>query len=61
MKLGSKKHILDISIEPTYGDTGNIDGLMSITIDATDIMEAREQLHEANQRLVKLLGEALDD
>lgn len=61
VKLGGKKHIFDISIEPTLSDDGNIDGLMSITIDVTDLMEAREQLHEANQRLVKLLGEALDD
>jgi hypothetical protein len=60
VKLGGKKHIFDISIEPTH-DGGSIDGLMTITIDVTDLMEAREQLNEANQRLVKLLGEALDD
>lgn len=59
--LGGKKHIFDMSIEPTYDERGKMDGLITITIDVTDLEEAKERLGEANRRLVKLLDEALGD
>jgi PAS fold len=57
--LGGKEHIFDLSIEPTYDEHGEIDGLISTTIDVTDLVMAREQIKEANGRLVKLLDQAL--
>lgn len=59
VELGGKKHVFDVSIEPTYDEHNEMDGLITITIDVTDLEEARQQLNEANQRLVKLLDEAL--
>lgn len=59
--LGGRDHMYDISIEPTYDEQGEMDGLITITIDLTDLMTARRELDEANNRLVKLLSETLDD
>jgi len=59
--LSGHKHIFDVNIEPTYDEAGKMDGLITITIDVTDLEEARMRLDEANQRLVKLLDEALGD
>lgn len=60
LRLGPNDHVLDVSIEPTYDSTGQVDGLISVNIDVTDLVAAREQLAEANSRLVKLLDNALD-
>jgi len=60
VRLGKRDHVLDVSIEPTYDEQGEIDGLISVNIDVTDLMLARERLAEANARLVKLLDSALD-
>ncbi len=57
---GHKARTFDLSIEPTYDDADNINGLMSVNIDITDLVQARQQLTAANARLVKLLDQALD-
>jgi len=59
--LGGERHILDVSIEPTFNEVGEMDGLISVNIDVTDLVNAREQLAAANARLVKLLDAALGD
>jgi PAS domain-containing protein len=59
--LGGNEHTIDVSIEPTYDERGNLDGVISINIDVTDLVEARERLSEANERLVKILDTALGD
>ena len=59
LHLGGKVHMFDVSLEPTYDDSGAVDGLVSVSIDVTDLIAARQQLTEANARLVKLLGDAL--
>jgi PAS domain-containing protein len=60
LPLGRKLHTFDLNIEPTYDESGQIDGLMSANIDVTDLVQARKQLAAANARLVKLLGTAFD-
>src|ERR1700683_5363921 len=53
LMLGRKRHVFDSTIEPTYDETGRIDGVMSVNIDVTDLGQAREQLAAANVRLWK--------
>jgi hypothetical protein len=60
IELGGRKHFYDISIEPTYDGHGKIDGLMSVNIDMTDVMEARAQLKEANDRMIGHLGQVMN-
>jgi hypothetical protein len=60
IKLGGRTHFYDISIEPTYDEIGDMDGLMSVNIDMTDLVEAREQLKLANARLMGHLDEVLN-
>lgn len=60
LRLGKRDHVIDISIEPTYDEHGQVDGLISVNIDVTDLVEARLRLAEANERLMKLLDSALD-
>lgn len=59
IELGGNKHVFDTSLEATYNEAGEIDGLVSISIDITDIELARKELAEANKRLMKLLDNAL--
>jgi hypothetical protein len=58
--LGGRTHFYDISIEPVYDELGEMDGLMSVNIDMTDLVEAREQLKLANARLMGHLDEVLN-
>jgi hypothetical protein len=57
--IAGNRHIFDVSIEPTYDAGGKLDGLISISIEITDLVSAREQLKEANNRLMKLLDQTL--
>jgi DNA-binding protein YbaB len=57
--LGGNKHFFDVSIEPSYNEDGVLEGLVDISIDVTDLVTAREQLKEANVRLIKLLDDAM--
>lgn len=59
MKLNGNTHMFDTSLEATRNEAGEIDGLVSISIDVTDLEMARKQLAEANKRLMKLLDETL--
>jgi len=57
--MGGRSYIFDLSIEPTYDDENQIDGLMTICVDITDLIQAKEHLAKANERLIKLLDDAL--
>jgi hypothetical protein len=58
--FGGRKRKFDTTIEPTLDDSGNVDGLISVNVDVTDLVEARQRLVEANERLTRLLADALD-
>jgi len=58
--IGQRPHHYDLTIEPTYDANGAMDGLVSINIEITDLIEAKKQLAEANERLLRLLNETLD-
>jgi transcriptional regulator with PAS, ATPase and Fis domain len=59
--FGGKKRSFDITIETTLDETGQVDGLISVNVDVTDLVEARRRLMEANTRLTRLLAEAMDN
>jgi hypothetical protein len=59
IELSGKKHVFDTSLEPTRNEAGEIDGIVSISIDITDLETAREELAEANRRLMQLLDKTL--
>jgi PAS domain-containing protein len=58
--FGGRPHYYDLTVEPTYNEQGVMDGLISVNIDVTDLMEAKQHLAEANERLLSLLENTLD-
>lgn len=60
MSFGNGLHYYELTIEPTFAPDGTIDGLTSVTIEVTDLIEAKQQLAEANARLMQILEDTLD-
>jgi PAS domain-containing protein len=48
----------DMTVTPTMHE-GEIVGLTSVTVDLTDLLAAQEELHQANARLLGLLGDGI--
>jgi PAS fold len=61
LSRGDDWRMLDITIQPLTSPTGTVEGMMSVLIDMTDIAEAKQRLGEANERLVELLDQLLDE
>lgn len=50
----------DMTIRPVRNSDGVIEGLMTISVDMSDIRGAYDRLSEANERLLELLDSVLD-
>jgi PAS domain-containing protein len=46
----------DMTVTPTLSE-GEVIGLTTVTVDLTDLLSAQEELHQANARLLGLLGD----
>jgi hypothetical protein len=60
IELGGKTHHYDLTIERTTDEQGRPDGLVSVNIDVSDLVKAKQQLAEANERLVQILADTLE-
>jgi PAS domain S-box-containing protein len=61
VKLEGKAELqyFDTSIHPMLDSDGKVIGVSTVAVDVSDLMEARQSLREANERLLKVLDKAL--
>ncbi len=52
--------VYDMTIQAIKNETGEITGLMTASVDMTDIYDAQKRLSEANERLLGMLDQVLD-
>ena len=60
VEFGGSAHTYDMTLQPTFDADGQLDGLMSVNIDLTDLIEAQERLKAANERLLGYLSQTLE-
>ena len=54
-----RKHYFDTTCHAVFDDENEIIGITCVSVDLTDIMEAKESLEKANGRLLEVLESAL--
>lgn len=62
LSLSSRKRVrvYEMTIQAVRNEADTITGLMTVSVDMTDIYEAQKRMRDANDRLVLLLDQVLD-